>query len=95
MNNFKKLPKIVLLGTHEYRWVNNILKLAKRERSFKYDLIRGEMGRYSHLLIKQCSEIEKDGHSGYSMSWSLALAGKILRVKSKIRQHESGHKCFE
>lgn len=81
---FRSFPKLILLRPREYRWVNNILKLAKRDRRLKALIITLAHDEY---LFKA---LIKENHSIDSLNWSILLCRHILVTDAKVRKHKLG-----
>lgn len=90
MQNIIKLPRLLLLRPAEYKWINNILNVAKRDAHVKKCLIDGQAYQCLDKVLHKCPKIDKDGHTGYTIAWPLNMAGEILKSESKIRKHKDG-----
>lgn len=96
MNSIKKSARRIHLKPVEYKWVKNILNVAKYDYYVRRDIINnGELNNRTHNILSKNKSIDADGHSGFSFIWSVAVARDVLLTKSKLKSHEQGVGCYE
>jgi hypothetical protein len=83
-------PKLVLIQPGEFSWVKNLLNLAWKDPQIKKACLKWRPGTYPSELISTNPKIVKNGHSGGSICWTVAMAQNILNHGSKIRSHKDG-----
>lgn len=85
------MNKIVYLKPSEFQWVNNFLRVAKKDKYVKYVI----MNKYHDSIlidyvVQNYPKIDNDGHSGYTFQWTLLMANQVLTTNSIIRKHKFG-----
>ena len=85
-----KSPGLVLIRAREYKWVNNMLKVAGSNPAIKDEITKWTPFHEISNKIGCHPRIEKDGHSGGTMVWTIFMAQVVLMTKAKIRKHKLG-----
>jgi hypothetical protein len=95
MNRNTKLSKIVLIRYREYKWINNVLKLAKRSSYIKKCVMNEKLSLRCESILKSKSIIKKDKHKKGSLSYSINMARYVLKEKAEIRECKQGSRFIE
>lgn len=83
--------RIIHVRPIEHRWVANIIRAARKDEYLRNSILGLSKSRsYPCVDTKKFPEIDEDGHSGGSFSWSCSLAREALIGQAKIRKHKDG-----
>ena len=74
---------IIRLQRTEYRWIKNIINVAKKDIRFRNDIKSGikdgKIGVYTNHILTWNPKIGKDKHSYDSKRWCVIVASEILK----------------
>jgi hypothetical protein len=84
------MQNIIRIRPAEYRWIKNVISLANRNKYVKNAIMKDKMDIKSEHALMGDIAIDKDGHSGGTMAWSLTVSRTIFVTNAKIIKHNSG-----
>lgn len=85
------ITKTFYLRPAEYKWVNNVLKLARKNKKIERAIMSGNIDHDIINTMISYRAITKDDHSLGSMNWTIHMTRLIITNKIKVRKHRDGY----
>ena len=86
--------KIIRISKPEFGWVNNMLKIAKKNDYVKRSILSWNPDHGTYWNLAKLPEIDNDGHTGGTLTWTIALTQQVLKNEAKIRRSGKGY-CYK